>query len=454
MRFRAARVTSVPLGLALTAVSLVMLAATPQASAQSIVSAQKPSSAQESTGRPVRGAPAADILRPGNGSLRTSLSPFTELFGGHTRHPGPQGGGVQAGPPTRTTGRAGTAFVPCGPNAGANLQAAVHSPADTLVLSPVCTYSIRTPDPLSVATGDPAALYINRTLKIIGNAATIRRDTQRATSDFRVIRIEAPGNLTLTDLTVRDGRTPQSEVTGFGGGILLDGPNTVLTTYRVSITHNRAGVFGGGVANGAGTATFNSSRITGNTATSAGGVLSSGAVDTFNSSTISNNTAGAGAGLGADTSRIEFNNSSVTNNRSSNTTGGSAGGGMELFRGVVATLNRTRVARNTVTARDFAGGGGIYMVEATLNLNSSPLTGNTVISGIDSAQGGGLFIDVAGGTATLRFSPVTFNRATGGLGTRGGGIYNSLPNPSGAVSRFLSPVAFNIPDQCFNVSGC
>jgi hypothetical protein len=55
---------------------------------------------------------------------------------------------------------------------------------------------------------------------------------------------------------------------------------------------------------------------------------------------------------------------------------------------------------------------------------------------------GGIFNEIDG-TATLRFSPVSNNRAEGD-GAQCGGIFND----DGPMMLIASPVSGNIPDQC------
>ncbi|MCX5093808.1 hypothetical protein OOK36_33965 [Streptomyces sp. NBC_00365] len=85
----------------------------------------------------------------------------------------------------------------------------------------------------------------------------------------------------------------------------------------------------------------------------------------------------------------------------------------------------------------------------TVKLTDTPVADNTT-NGTNS-RGGGIF-DTGSGTVDLTHSLVTNNRALG-TGADGGGIFKA----SGTVTRIVSPVARNQPNNCGNpstVSGC
>ncbi|MFE3455662.1 hypothetical protein ACFXJ8_42815 [Nonomuraea sp. NPDC059194] len=136
------------------------------------------------------------------------------------------------------TAHAATIFVPCfGPNGGeAGLVNAINTAngngvADTIVLSPLCTYTLNNDNN---APGSPSGLpAVSTKITITGNGATIRRDPDPDTPDFRVLLVSSGGDLTLTGVTVRNGRT------AFGAGIAVAG-GAALTLNNSVIRNNTA----------------------------------------------------------------------------------------------------------------------------------------------------------------------------------------------------------------------
>lgn len=346
-----------------------------------------------------------------------------------------------------------TVSVGCGPTAGADLQAAVDNAAsgDTLVLSPLCDYSIATPDPASA----DSALYVNKTLTIDGNGATIQRDAG-ASSDFRIIRIDDPGNLTLLHVTVSGGRAVYPATDGDGGGIEVNGSGAALTLRGSRVVDNLAQVGGGGIADYGGTVTATTSTLSGNRAGNGGGGMEEGAgTVTFSSSHITDNTAdsslfsftavGGGAVRMTGGGQLTVNSSPITGNQ---VLGGyTFGGAIENIQGTV-NLNSSPVSHNTASGQS-ARGGAVSNLD-TLNVTSSPFRHNTANGTLTGGLGGGLSEN--GGPATFHSSPIMFNTASG-PGAAGGGIYDD----NGPVYLISSPVLFNIPDNCSptgSVPGC
>jgi hypothetical protein len=106
------------------------------------------------------------------------------------------------------------------------------------------------------------------------------------------------------------------------------------------------------------------------------------------------------------------------------TISGGQGHGAGIFNQGTLTLNHVLVSGNTSgdpTNGDGTGGGIWNYVGATLTLNGTTLSGNSVVGNLSYApsRGGGLAND---GTATLKNSTVAGNSAVQGFG---GGIWNS-----------------------------
>ncbi|MEU8517664.1 hypothetical protein AB0C76_39725 [Kitasatospora sp. NPDC048722] len=342
-------------------------------------------------------------------------------------------------------------FVPCGPNAGANLQAAVTAAAsgDTLRLAQGCVYGIATPDPAS----PDSALYVDKTLTILGNGATIERSPS-ANSDFRVFRIDDPGNLTLRNATVRGGRATFPTTDGDGGGLEVNGSGAALTLEGTRVTGNVAYTGGGGIGNYGGTLKAFDSSLRENTVSNGGAGLEQGEGSaTFERSQITHNTAdsslfgyfAAGGGgirmIGSGTATLLA--TPVTANHVLHSL--TFGGGIENIYGTVR-LDRSSVQYNTADG-DSAHGGGVSNLQ-TLEVRNSPLNNNTAAGASSGGFGGGLSNY---GTATFTRSPVNDNTASG-PGAAGGGIY-----VFGGQVTTNGPVRNNTPDNCDPagaVAGC
>ena len=175
-----------------------------------------------------------------------------------------------------------------------------------------------------------------------GNANVITRSASAPA--FRIAEVSVTGSLTLNSVTLSNG----SSLSGDGGGILNFGSVTVDSG---GLTDNTAAGNGGGIATGPGSgaaATFSSSTLSGNTATtgSGGAVYSQGGTATLTSSPVNGNTAPLGNG-----------------------------GGIATIDAVL-TLTSSPVSAN---AADSAGGsgGGLYRDDGTLTVTTSPISGNT-----------------------------------------------------------------------------
>ncbi|MEW6359460.1 MAG: choice-of-anchor Q domain-containing protein, partial [Planctomycetota bacterium] len=240
--------------------------------------------------------------------------------------------------------------------------------------------------------------------------------------------------VTLSGLTLTNGNTAG----GFGGAIWSQ---ENLTIQACVITGNSASQLGGGIYNGGGTVTVNSSTISGNTAVGffdgrGGGIFNDHGTLTVNSSTISGNTAagfmanGNGGGICTWDGTLTVNSSTISGNtvgwsgggifidsgtvtvNSSTISGNTAdldGGGILIDSGTV-TVNSSTISGNTA---GFFNGGGVYILGGTMTVNSSTISGNT-----GGRDGGGIYIWA--GTATVNSSTISGNAA----GLDGGGVYN------------------------------
>ncbi|MCT7967693.1 DUF4347 domain-containing protein, partial [Laspinema sp. D1] len=196
-------------------------------------------------------------------------------------------------------------------------------------------------------------------LTINGNGAEIIR--AQDAPGFRIFHVGADADLTLNNLTVKNGLanippTPEENNTSDGGGIYNEG---TLTLNRSTITGNRAEDDGGGIKN-EGILTVSGSTISNNSA----------------ESTINDNEAGNhGGGIQNDGTAF-ISNSTISNNRAA-----THGGGFYNTR--TLTVSHSTIAFNTAADLDgnnTGNGGGIFNNGAermSLDLSHTLVAGNT-----------------------------------------------------------------------------
>jgi hypothetical protein len=318
----------------------------------------------------------------------------------------------------------------------------------TLRLARRCTYSITTPD-----NEGNALPVITSKITIYGNGSTIRRSSTTAFRIFQVGTTEPArqGELTLYDVTIRNGRAVTRSVTqrGIGGGIYAAGSK--LTLNGCKVVDNSAEEFGGGVAHivihntTEDALTVRNSVISGNSAPSAGGVWQLDGIATYSHSTVSDNSAGFGGGLVVGGPSVVFNDTKITGNRARRGAGGLEIGKAEnegTFTSV--DLNDTTVSNNTAVE----AAGGISIDQSTVRLTRSRVYGNSA-TGANSV-GGGISV-TQNSLLTLRDSSVDNNSSQ----RAPGGIYNE---DTFAVLLIYSRVVHNRPTNCSGsptpVAGC
>lgn len=239
-------------------------------------------------------------------------------------------------------------------------------------------------------------LMINKSLSIVGPNSGItvrRRGTDPA---FRLLTIDEQGVVSLTNLTLRNGRTNRP-----GGGISNFG---ALTLTRCSVE--------------------------GNTTTQHGGGIDSHGPLTLKNSTVAQNSAGFGAG-GIDNhlKTVKLLNSSITDNVGDGIFNGA--GRLQMTGGEVSrnagtgiaqdwgssSLNRIKIAGNLGGFSNHQG--RVSLANSTVELNSSSI-------------GGGIY-NSAGGFISVVSSTISNNSAT----ERGGGIFNTVGDSFGRLSAFI-----------------
>lgn len=172
--------------------------------------------------------------------------------------------------------------------------------------------------------------------------------------------------------TIRNGNS------GFGSGIFVS-EGSELSLTRSIVSDNRAGNFGGGIAN-EGTLTVTTSTITRNNGGQIGGGIRNVGTATLRRSTVDNNTAVGGGltgGGGIDNTggTLTITNSTISGNR---LTGGvaSMGGGIRNVLGATLNLFNVTIAGNGEPAAK-RGGGIFNFTGSTVNLTNTIVDGNS-----------------------------------------------------------------------------
>ena len=309
----------------------------------------------------------------------------------------------------------------------ANLDQAVDAcaagnGADTIVLQNGVTYTLtRAGADDTAINGD---LDITDDVTIVGGNAII--DANGATTLDRVIQVLAGNIVTISNVTLRNGRT-----NSFGGGIRNAG---TLTLQSVTLSSNQStGNAGGGIANEAGALTLNSTTLTNNTASTLGGgiALLGGTLEAVNLS-LNNNTAisdrGGGLWIGTSASATLVN--STINNNSADTNGGgiynennltllgstvhtndagTPGGGVSEVGGGIYNLDTLVMSHSTVRNNTADDSGGISNDGGSMTIRNSTINNNTSISAAGMRNSNA-------GTAVLINSTVSGNSASAGAG--------------------------------------
>ena len=289
-------------------------------------------------------------------------------------------------------------------------------------------------------------LFITKNLTISGpgaNVLTVRRSPAGGTSEFRIFSIGSGSNVTISDLTIRNGRDYNS------GGIYNDGGT--LTVNNCVFTANSGGGYGGGGIMNDGSnhnarLTVNNCVFDGNSADfMAGGILNFSTGDSANltvsNCTVSNNSASDGGGIvnyGADgTVTSVVTNTTITGNSAEFGRGGAIHnnavfvGGNAMLRvsnctisdnsayfsggGIGNSAGNVQISNCTLSGNSAnSNGGGVYTEydEAQVHISNSTLSGNSAFSG------GGIYSQERVTVA------VTNSTLSGNSANSGGGIYN------------------------------
>ena len=285
---------------------------------------------------------------------------------------------------------------------------------DTIILQAGATYTLSleaagTPGDEDTAAEDDLDIADASTagkLTIQGNGATIERsgtctlDGTDAAGEFRIFEVLGGGNLTLQNVTVKNGCADGGVFAGNGGGINNTGGTVTLTNSTIS---NNSASGGGGIINFA-TVTITDSTISGNRAANfGGGILNAfGGMATITNSTISGNSANWGGGI-SNGGTVTLTTSMISSNSAD------FGGGI-----VNDTAGTVALTTSTISDNSAATSGGGILNYGTVTITDSTISGN-------SASFGGGILNAFGGMATITNSTISGNTA----GLEGGGIWNS-----------------------------
>ena len=265
------------------------------------------------------------------------------------------------------------------------------------------------------ASGEDAAaegdLDITSDITIIGAGANVTIiDANDIDRVFHVIGNGA--SLTLTDLTVRDGRVAGAGDAGKGGGILVKDGGGQLMLNRVTINNNMAdngaGIFSKG------TLTLSDVVISnnGDATTVEGGGLHNKGVANLDRVTISGNQATFGGGIHNDNTATSLSLTNVTVSGNSAVT---SGGGLHAQK-------PTTIVNSTITSNTAVNGGGIHSNGGNIDITNTIIAGNSAtnanpdVMGAFSSQGYNLIGDVTGGSG---FNGNDLQNAYAGLGSLG-----------------------------------
>jgi hypothetical protein len=234
---------------------------------------------------------------------------------------------------------------------------------------------------------------------------------------YRVFGVSGTGAVTISGLTIRDGRVTNLRGAGINNTGKLTVNNCVISGNQLAGTIQRVMGFGGVGIYNSGTLIVTNSTITGNNDV----VLSGGGGGVFN------DTAGT----------LTLSNSTVSyNSVHSNQYYGKYGGGGICNRGK-ANISGSIISDNTAIGYSYGGGAGIYN-DGTVSIVASTLERNQSLrvtaSSAEGGFGGGL-MNFQSGQATVEGSTINGNRAD----RDGGGAENT-----GTLTVVHSAVISNI----------
>jgi CSLREA domain-containing protein len=259
------------------------------------------------------------------------------------------------------------------------------SGADTIVFAHGLTAGGPATINLSVV-GDnswgPSAFLVSTPITLRGptgsNGITIAR--LGAAANMRHFKIDDGGDLTLENLTLKDGGGIDGAFNAPGGSIVLASfsPTARLTMLNSTLTNNMSW-YGGAIDNAGGTVNLTNCTLTNNstTSTTGGGINSyaSGQV-TLTNCTLSGNSARYRGGAIGNEATLTLNNCTLSGNSA-------AEGGADLYNWEdgTATLN------NSILANSLAGANLYQKDNSTLNGSRNVIESLSIVAGTNNLTG-------------------------------------------------------------------
>jgi CSLREA domain-containing protein len=293
-------------------------------------------------------------------------------------------------------------------------------------------------------------------------AATIGTATER------VINVRTGGDLTLSRVTVRNGRFSGTMTASTrGAGIENNGTLTLdhVTVRDNQITSGSGAPVGAGIYNSDATLTLISTSVTANVNTMQAGSAYGGGISavntstlTFTNSVVENNDAFAAGGFAFGAGiyleglfTVNMTGGLVSNNRGSGTIG-SNGNGVRAFSHVgAAVFNATGTTfrdNKGLTGTDNTGAGiQFFTFAAPVATLTATLNGVRVNTNTGNSAGVGINAAVNGGNMNLNIINSAITRNTGG--THGGGMF--VTN-AGAVAPASATATINITNSTISTN--
>lgn len=254
----------------------------------------------------------------------------------------------------------------------------------------------------SAATANAGLPDISSVIILNGNKHTIKRV---GTNNFRLLYIAVNGNLTLNDITLKDGKEPTLD----GGAIYNVG---ALSVKNSAFDNNQCTLDGcrGGAIRNSNSLTIDNSTFTNNTSNGSygGAIYNTLIITNLSRSTFSNNTSynSLGGAIYNDSGSMTLSSNTFNNN-----SGPQGGGAIANSAGIVAvdncTFNSNSSSENGGAIYNF-GNGGLTLFLSTFISNSA-------------ANGGAISL----GTATTKAVDMWGNLISGNSATgSGSNIYS------------------------------
>ena len=296
-----------------------------------------------------------------------------------------------------------------------------NAEADEINLPASCTVTLAESD--NSTDGENGLPSIATDIVINGNGGTIQRDPDSADS-FRIFHVADTGVLTLNDVAIRNGATPETTPGVRGGAGIFNRGTLNIENSVIENNHNDFG--GGGIYSNGVAVNIANSRISGNTAgRGGGGIRNQGGVLSITDSVISGNEslrAGGGINGDAGTGTINLTRCTIANN-----TARDPGGGIS-----VNESRETLVVKECTIADNIAKfyGGGISVNDAKeggVTISDSTISGNQAGLDGDPGGGGGISLNNSGADfVRIENTVISGNTAY----RNGGGIYHTSETAS------------------------